>query len=140
LEIAAVTLKMARGEEKQRSIAPVSIVADYRSERPERLRNRGGQARRAFRPGGQFEEPGSQSHESGMVRLSLNMGKKHGIRPNDIVGTIAFHADIPGSSIGKIFIQDKHSLVDVPEALAGQVLANTGNYRIRQQPVSVKLA
>ena len=27
LEIAAVTLKMARGEEKQRSIAPISIVA-----------------------------------------------------------------------------------------------------------------
>ena len=75
-----------------------------------------------------------------MVRLYLNMGKKHGIRPNDIVGTIAFHADIPGSAIGKIFIQEKHSLVDVPEALAGQVLADTGNYRIRQQPVDVKMA
>jgi len=140
LEIAAVTLKMARGEEKQRSIAPISIVADYRTERP--VRERGGrtQARGAYRPGGRFEVPGNQSHENGMVRLSLNMGKKHGIRPNDIVGTIAFHADIPGSSIGKIFIQDKHSLVDVPETLAGQVLANTGNYRIRQQPVNVKMA
>ena len=140
IEIAAVTLKMARGEEKQRSIAPISIVADYRSERPARERNRGGQGHPSFRPGGRFELPGNQSHESGMVRLSLNMGKKHGIRPNDIVGTIAFHADIPGSAIGKIFIQDKLSLVDVPEALAQQVLANTGNYRIRQQPVNVKLA
>jgi len=143
LEIAAVTLKMARGEEKQRSIAPISIVADYRSERPAHERgerNRGGQGHGAFRPGGRFDEPGNQSHESGMVRLSLNMGKKHGIRPNDIVGTIAFHADIPGSAIGKIFIQDKNSLVDVPEGLAEQVLANTGNYRIRQQPVNVKLA
>ena len=140
IEIAAVTLKMARGEEKQRSIAPISIVADYRSERPARERNRGGQGHASFRPGGRFEQPGNQSHESGMVRLSLNMGKKHGIRPNDIVGTIAFHADIPGSAIGKIFIQDKLSLVDVPEALAQQVLANTGNYRIRQQPVNVKLA
>jgi ATP-dependent RNA helicase DeaD len=143
LEIAAVTLKMARGEEKQRSIAPISIVADTRperSERPDRMHTGRGPARGSFRPGGRFEEPGNQSHESGMVRLSLNMGKKHGIRPNDIVGTIAYHADIPGSSIGKIFIQDKHSLVDVPEALAGQVLAKTGDYRIRQQPVSVKLA
>jgi ATP-dependent RNA helicase DeaD len=140
LEIAAVTLKMARGEEKQRSIAPISSVADYRTERP--LRERGGrtQANGSYRRGGHFEEPGNQSHENGMVRLSLNMGKKHGIRPNDIVGTIAFHADIPGSSIGKIFIQDKHSLVDVPETLLGQVLANTGNYRIRQQPVNVTLA
>jgi len=140
LEIAAVTLKMARGEEKTRTIAPISIVADYRAERPERGHTGRGQARGGFRPGGRFEEPGNQSHESGMVRLSLNMGKKHGIRPNDIVGTIAYHADIPGSAIGKIFIQDKQSLVDVPEALAGQVLAKTGDYRIRQQPVSVKLA
>ena len=140
LEIAAVTLKMARGEEKVRSIAPISIVPEYRSERPDRSHAGRGQGRGGFRSGGRFEEPTNQSHESGMVRLSLNMGKKHGIRPNDIVGTIAYHADIPGSSIGKIFIQDKHSLVDVPEALAGQVLAKTGDYRIRQQPVSVKLA
>ncbi|MGA2490528.1 MAG: DEAD/DEAH box helicase [Anaerolineales bacterium] len=140
LEIAAVTLKMARGEEKQRSIAPISILADYRIERPTRERNGHPRARGTYHPGGRFEEPGNRSHENGMVRLYLNMGKKHGIRPNDIVGTIAFHADIPGSSIGKIFIQEKHSLVDVPEALAEQVLANTGNYRIRQQPVNVKMA
>jgi ATP-dependent RNA helicase DeaD len=140
VEIAAVSLKMARGEEKQRSIAPISIVADYKSEGPSRERSGRGQARGSFRPGGRFGEPGNQSHENGMVRLSLNMGKKHGIRPNDIVGTIAYHADIPGSSIGKIFIQDKISLVDVPETLAGQVLAKTGDYRIRQQPVNVKLA
>ncbi|MGB8212761.1 MAG: DEAD/DEAH box helicase [Anaerolineales bacterium] len=140
LEVAAVTLKMARGEEKQRSIAPISIVADPRSERPARERNGRGQARGSYRTGGRFEEPGNQSHESGMVRLMLNMGKKHGIRPNDIVGTIAYHADIPGSAIGKIFIQEKHSLVDVPETLAEQVLAKTGDYRIRQQPVDVKLA
>jgi ATP-dependent RNA helicase DeaD len=140
IEIAAVSLKMARGEEKQRSIAPISILADYRSERPGHGRNGRGQARSSFRPGGHFGETDNHSHEHGMVRLSLNLGKKHGIHPNDIVGTIAYHADIPGSSIGKIFIQDKHSLVDVPEMLAGQVLAKTGDYRIRQQPVSVKLA
>jgi len=54
-----------------------------------------------------------------MVRLSLSMGSMHGIRPNDIVGTIAFHADIPGSTIGKIHIHDKHTLVDVPEKFPG---------------------
>ena len=140
LEIAAVTLKMARGEEKQRSIAPISIVADAQSGGPSRERRGRTRVRASFGSSGRFEEPGSQSHETGMVRLILDHGKKHGIRPNDIVGTIAFHAEIPGSSIGKIFIQEKHSLVDVPEALAGQVLANAGNYRFRQQTVTVKLA
>lgn len=32
---------------------------------------------------------------SGMVRLLLDAGKAQGIRPNDIVGSIAYHADIP---------------------------------------------
>jgi len=74
------------------------------------------------------------------VRMSLSMGRTHGIRPNDVVGTIAFHADIPGNTIGKIFIEDKFTLVDVPEKFAAQVLAKSGNYRIRQQPVNVRLA
>lgn len=77
------------------------------------------------------------SHEVGMVRLSLNIGKRHGIRPNDIVGAIAYHADIPGSVIGKIFIEDKYTLVDVPEALVSQVLAANGKAKIRKQPLAV---
>jgi len=140
VEIAAVTLKMARGEEKQRSIAPIGIVADTRSERPSQERCGRAWEHASYQSMGRFEKPGYQSHEIGMVRLILDQGKKHGIRPNDIVGTIAFHAEIPGSSIGKIFIQEKHSLVDVPEALAGQVLENAGNYRFRQQTVNVRLA
>jgi hypothetical protein len=34
--------------------------------------------------------------KQGMVRLKVNKGKAHSIRPNDIVGQIAFHANIPG--------------------------------------------
>ena len=75
-----------------------------------------------------------------MVRLSLNLGRMHGIRPNDVVGTIAFHADIPGYTIGKIRIQDRTTLVDVLERFAGQVLAKNGKYRIRQHTASVKAA
>jgi ATP-dependent RNA helicase DeaD len=65
------------------------------------------------------------------------MGRSDGIRPNDIVGAIAFHADIPGSVIGKIFIEDKHTLVDVPENLAAQVLAATGKAKIHKQSLAV---
>ena len=75
-----------------------------------------------------------------MVRLSLSIGKVHGIRPGDIVGTIAFHADIPGYTIGKISIQDKHTLVDVPEAAVGRVLAKNGGYAIRKQDFTVDVA
>ena len=75
-----------------------------------------------------------------MVRLSLSAGKVDGLRVNDVVGTIAFHADIPGSTIGAIHIQEDHTLVDVPERFAQQVLAKTGNYRVRKKKLSIERA
>ena len=65
-----------------------------------------------------------------MVRLKLNKGKQHGVRPNEIVGTIAHHANIPGYVIGKIRIEDKFTFVDIPEDVVEQVLKQNGNYRI----------
>ena len=132
LEIAAAALKLARADEKQRPVASVSQVQDTGSHRYER------DAKRLPRRGYAGSE--MVSHEPGMVRLSLSLGRFHGIRPNDVVGTIAFHADIPGHSIGKIHIQDKYTLVDVPEKFAAQVLAKNGNYRISQHLVNVKPA
>ena len=73
------------------------------------------------------------SHEAGMVRISLSSGKADGVRPGDVVGAIASRADIPGYSIGKIFIQDRHTLLDIPEEYALKVLEKTGTYRIRKQ-------
>jgi ATP-dependent RNA helicase DeaD len=75
-----------------------------------------------------------------MVRLSLGAGKTLGIRPSDVVGTIAYHAEIPGRTIGAIRIENDHTLVDVPSQFVAQVLAKTGCYRIRRQPVAVALA
>jgi ATP-dependent RNA helicase DeaD len=134
LNIAAASLKIARADEKQRPIAEISEVKDERK-RPERNLERGD--RREPRGRGERSEKGStrrdrgdRSHEEGMVRLKLNKGKAQGIRPNDIVGTIAFHANVPGYTIGKIRIEDKVTYVDIPEDLVEQVLKHNGNYRI----------
>jgi len=81
-----------------------------------------------------------RGQEKGMVRLSLSAGKVHGVRPGDVVGTIAFHANIPGRVIGAIRIHDKHTFVDVPEQYVPQVLENKGNYEIHKQGVIVELA
>jgi ATP-dependent RNA helicase DeaD len=132
LEIAAAALKLARSDEKQRPVAAVSEVQETVTRRYERVGNRPQR--------GGYADRETVSHEPGMVRLNLNLGRINGIRPNDVVGTIAFHADIPGHTIGKIHIQDKFTLVDVPEKFAAQVLAKNGNYRIRQQLVNIKPA
>jgi len=130
--IAAIALKMARAEEKQRPIAPVSEVRESqrgKSRRPQRGANKDGDRGK-----------GNVSHEDGMIRLRLNRGRSHGVRPNDVVATIARYSKVPGSSLGKIRIQDKNTLVDVPENYVKQVLAKSGMYEYKKEPVLISLA
>ena len=128
----AAALRIARADEKRRPIAPVREVQEARPARAERGVQRGARRRDA--------DAAHLSHEAGMVRLSLSKGRLHGVRPTDVVSTIAFHADIPGSVIGKIHILDQQTLVDVPDKFLEQVLARTGKYRIHKQPVTVEVA
>jgi ATP-dependent RNA helicase DeaD len=144
LNIAAAAIKIARADEKQRLIAEVGEVKDDRK-RPEKDSVRGSKqepfGRRAGTgKGGSSRRRGDGSHEEGMVRLKLNKGKVQGIRPNDIVGTIAFHANIPGYVIGKIRIEDKFTFVDVPEEVVDQVLKQNGNYRIGKEKFALTKA
>ena len=143
LNIAAAALKIARADEKQRPIAEITEVKDERK-RPERTGERGGREStgRHERPerGSTTRFRGDRSHEEGMVRLKMNKGKLQGIRPNDIVGTIAFHANIPGYVIGKIRIEDKSTFIDVPEDVVEQVLKQNGNYRIGKEKFALTKA
>jgi ATP-dependent RNA helicase DeaD len=75
-----------------------------------------------------------------MVRLLLSSGRVDGLRVNHVVGTLSHYADIPGRSLGKISIQQQHTLVDVPENLVGRVLAKGANYRIGNKSVTVQRA
>ena len=136
LEVAAAALKLARASEKQRPIAtPAQVVEtiSYKSERGFKQSERG-----SFGRGGRGA--GRQSHENGMIRLMLRKGKQHGVRPNDVVGTIAFQAEIPGSAIGKIRIEDSFTYVDVPEVLLDKVLTHNGNYRIGKHKFALERA
>lgn len=141
-EIAAAALKVARAEERQRPIAPVSEVRlrepDPRRGRDRRRDHRDHRDRRDSRRS--RPDRMESSHEAGMVRLTLSAGKVHGVRPNDVVGTIAHHANIPGHTIGAIRIQEHHTLVDVPEEHVAQVLAKAGHYQIRRRAVTVECA
>ncbi len=130
-QIAAAALKIARREEKQR---PIARVAEVREERFQRTGQRTAIApRRNSR-----NSPGVV--ERGMVRLSLSAGKEHGIKPGDIVGSIAYHADFPGNTIGAISILDRHSLIDVPEKYAEQALKKAGKYKLKNNQVTLQLA
>jgi ATP-dependent RNA helicase DeaD len=144
VNIAAAAIKIARADEKQRPIAEVGEVKDERK-RADTDSTRGSKRepfgrREGTGRGGSSRRRGDTSHEEGMVRLKLNRGKAQGIRPNDIVGTIAFHANIPGYVIGKIRIEDKFTFVDVPADVVDQVLKQNGNYRIGKEKFALTKA
>ncbi len=141
LNIAAAALKIARADEKQR---PIAQIEEVKSDRRDRIVERGTRepawSRARAGRGGSSRHRSASSHEEGMIRLKLNKGRLHGIRSNNIVGTIAFHANIPGYTIGKICIEDKHTYVDIPEDLVEQVMLHNGNYRLGKQKFSLTKA
>ncbi len=130
LDIAAAAIKVARGEEKQRPIHPVAILTESHPQTEKR-----GYERKPYQ-----DRTGENSHENGMVRLKMKMGRQHGLSPNEIVGLIASRAEIPGHVIGKISIQDSRSYVDIPEEMVPQVLARTRDARIRRLPMELQVA
>ncbi|MDX9787303.1 MAG: DEAD/DEAH box helicase [Desulfobacterales bacterium] len=132
IQIAAIALKLAREDDKKRPIAPVSEIQEWQPAIPRRAEKR---ENRKNSPA-----PTALSHEKGMVRLTLSSGKSDGTRVNHIVGALTHYADIPGGSIGKISIQNKHTFVDVPEKFVEKVLSRAGAYRIGRQSVAVALA
>ena len=83
---------------------------------------------------------GRISHEKGMVCLALSSGKADGLNVSPIVGSLAHHADISGRCIGKIRIENQTTFVDVPEEVAGLVLAKKSSYRIGRRRIDIERA
>jgi len=65
-------------------------------------------------------------------------GKIDVLRPADVVGTNAYHADIPGRAIGAIKIRAEHTILDVPEQFVQQVLAKKSGSQVRKQRITIK--
>ena len=84
--------------------------------------------------------PLDEPDEDGMVRLYIDAGRSRGVRPSDVVGAIANEAGIPGRVIGAIDIYDEFTLVDVPAEYKQQVLGAMAGAKMRNQPVSIRVA
>jgi ATP-dependent RNA helicase DeaD len=138
LQIAAAALNMARGEEKQRPLSPISPVQEEKKSSGTRNQIRGSKIKDDRHPA--VRNTSKSSQEKGMVRLTLNAGKAQGIKPGDIVGTIATLANLPGNAIGAINILEKNTFVDISQQFVAQALAKSGKYRIRKTAVSLERA
>jgi len=107
----------------------------HRGQRDRGDRGRGSNENRAIR-----NADGSHHVEAGFVSLQFNLGRSAGLRPGDLVGAIANEANMRGSEIGAIKINDKSAFVQVPEKHAGKVLRSMDGSKIRNKPVRVRRA
>ena len=106
-----------------------------RDERPQRRDDRGDD-NGPPRGDNRFER-GPIPQEQGMTRMFLSLGKTHGVMAKEIVGMLYREAGLPDGCLGRITLFPKHSLVDVPEQLVGQVMDRTRNARLRGRPFRI---
>ena len=135
IEIAAALAKMARGDvplllEKPRrepaAERPERAERFERAERPERF----GRDEREAPPRRERSERGERPAEAGMARFRIEVGHMHGVKPGNIVGAIANEAGMDAKNIGRIDIEDDHSLLDLPDGLPDDVINKLKGVRI----------
>jgi ATP-dependent RNA helicase DeaD len=153
---AAVKLVAARGDGEEQEIPAVTPRAERpgseRFERPSRFErggsreeSRGADARGADARGARSEgrpEKGAKRAKKETpwtaAKLWIGAGRKLKMRPGDLVGAIANEAGLDSSHIGAIQIADNFSTVEVPEALAEEVIAALKSTKIKGLKVQVR--
>jgi len=97
----------------------------------------GASVRAADRP--HSGRPGRMGREAGMARVYVGAGRDAGIRPGDLVGAIANEAHVNSNVIGAIAIEERFSVVDVPQEMAQRIIDVLGRSRIKGRKVPVRL-
>jgi ATP-dependent RNA helicase DeaD len=85
-------------------------------------------------------EPREENPNDRTIRLVMTVGRRDGIRPADVVGSIANEADIPGREIGPIDIQEEMTFVGIPERFVETVLEKVGRKKFRGRAVNMRVA
>ena len=90
--------------------------------------------------------PERKKHQRGSVRLEdterfhINLGKKQGVRPGDILGAVAGECDIPGYDIGEIEILDNFSFFTAAREHKHRILDRMNGSQIKGMDVVVELS
>ncbi len=102
-------------------------------------RSRDGQDRDARRGNGGHDRPANaRASNASVTRLFFGIGRRAGIRPQDLVGAIAGESGLGAREIGAIQITDRFSLVEVPEPAADMVIAAMQRSTIRGRRPTVR--
>lgn len=73
-------------------------------------------------------------------RFHINLGKKQGIRPGDILGAVAGECDIPGYDIGEIEILENFSFFTAAKEHKNRILDKMNKSQIKGMDVIIELS
>ncbi|MCC7054982.1 MAG: DEAD/DEAH box helicase [Gemmatimonadaceae bacterium] len=147
-EIPAVEPRRDRPERSERTPTPHRGSAERtstrfeRNERPERAprTDRPERTERPERPGADGERPARPARKPqwDVARLYVGAGRLARVRPGDLVGAIANELQLDASVVGAIQIQDKFSIVEVPDEIADDIIDALRNTTIKGKRVVVR--
>jgi len=83
---------------------------------------------------------GEVSHEAGMTRLTLGVGRDHGIQPGDVVGVIVGITKLPKDVVGVIRLQTKQTFVDIADEHAELVISKLSGIEFKGRKLWCKRA
>jgi len=89
--------------------------------------------------GGRFERGSHRGSSGSTAKLYVGLGRKAGIRPQDLVGAIANESGISGRDIGDIKVSDQFSIVEVPSGEMDNILKSMSNVSIRGKKANIRL-
>ncbi|SBT42375.1 DEAD/DEAH box helicase [Micromonospora narathiwatensis] len=129
MEVALAAVRLAHeatlpGTADEEEEIPQVSVRPPREQREQRGHE--GRERRGTRPGG-------------TTQVFIGLGRRAGVRPQDLVGAITGETRASGRDIGSIEIADRFSLVEVPYALADEVIRGLRGSTIKGRKATVRL-
>ncbi|MFN2397853.1 MAG: DEAD/DEAH box helicase [Gemmatimonadaceae bacterium] len=141
MDVAAAAVKKAHmrdGSGEEDEIPSVAARIDVRSERASSRSKK-----KDPRPSTSAKQKARGSHaapEWEVTRLFIGAGRKAKVGPADLVGAIANEVGIDSRAIGAIQIADRHSLVEVPQEIAEDIITVLRATTIKGKRVAVRLA
>ena len=119
------TTRFERADRPERSAPSARTERPARDERPERA-----EGERPARP--------ARKPQWDVARLYVGAGRLARVRPGDLVGAIANELQLDASVVGAIQIQDKFSIVEVPDEIADDIIDALRNTTIKGKRVVVR--
>ncbi|RLU01074.1 DEAD/DEAH box helicase [Ketobacter sp.] len=132
--LAGVLINMLHSEHP---LEPTEEMKQNRERSREENANRRGELQEDEAPIETAPNPLPDYPDVEMERFRIEVGRRSGVKPRDIVGAIANEAGIESTFIGDIILRDEFSTVDLPSGMPKELFNQMKKIRVRGTPIRI---